>query len=227
MVESRLYILCGSDEQEKDRRIEDLQKKFFPPELRELNYTLLHGDDKDLTPQRIKEALCCAPTSGAQARLVVLRQAHRLPQALKGFLVREVTAAAAGTAVVLDVVDNHQLETLKTALKSARPQVVRVSSKASGSVFDLGRAILSRRPDAALNILSDLLRSREKSEKILGAIFWQWEHFREERRLSDEVYKEGLKILAQADKRLKSSSSAFGRAQLILESLVVRLSYLA
>jgi DNA polymerase III delta subunit len=227
MVDPCLFILCGADEQEKDRRIEDLQKKFFPPELKELNYTLLHADDKDLTPQKIKEALWCAPTPGAQARLFVLRQTHRLPPALKGFLVSEIAAAGAGAAVVLDVVDEHQLEALKAALKGARPQVVRVSSKASSNVFDLGRAILGHRPDAALKILSGLLRSREKTEKILGAIFWQWERFRDERRLSDEVYREGLKILAQADKRLKSSSSVFGRTQLILESLVVRLSYLA
>ena len=95
------------------------------------------------------------------------------------------------------------------------------------NVFDLGRSIMARKPDQALKTLSKLLRYREKSEKILGALFWQWERFYTDKRLAETLYRRGLKLMLEADKRLKSSASAYGRESLILEALVVKLSYLA
>ena len=227
MVEPRVILFCGGDELQKQRRIEDLQKKFFPPDIKDLNYTLLHGDDKDLTPKKIQEVLSYGPTGGAAKRLLVIRAADRMNQATERALMERLTGSDLATVAVLDVATKENLEGLKEALRDAHPRVEWFLTASAPNVFDLGRAVLGRRPDAALKILCGLLEGRERSEKILGGIFWQWENFYSTRKISVEAYRKGLKMILAADKRLKSSSSAFARAQLVLEALVVKLSYVS
>ncbi|MFH0940307.1 MAG: hypothetical protein V1840_00435 [Candidatus Omnitrophota bacterium] len=233
MVEPHVFIFLGNDELRKHEQLELLQKKLFPPDIKEFNYCLLYGDDKDLTPKGpkdLKEALSCFPQAGASKRLVVIKMAHKLSKAHQAYLLEECRIIACKTIVVLDIPGDagKASESFVGALAKAGAQVVRFAGEAAAAnAFDLGRAIAARRPESALKILAGLIRYKEKAEKIIGAIFWQWERLHADRRISEENYKRGLRLISEADKRLKSSSSAFAREVLILEALVVRLSSLA
>jgi len=229
MVEPHVFIFLGNDELRKSERLELLQKKLFPPDIKEFNYCLLYGDDKGLTPKDLKEALSCFPQAGALKRLVVIKMAHKLSKAHQACLFEECQDKVCKTVVALDISANggKASESFIGVLAKAGAQVERFAGEpAAANVFDLGRAIADRRPESALKILASLVRYKEKAEKIIGAIFWQWERLHTDRRITKENYKRGLRLISESDKRLKSSSSAFAREALILEALVVRLSSL-
>jgi DNA polymerase III delta subunit len=226
MVEPRIFLFLGTDEDQKQNRIDSLQKKFFPPELKDLNYTLLYADEKQLTLAAIDDVLFCLPTSGAKKRLLVIKMAHKLSRSQSAGLIEKLKKPS-DTVVVLDIPQAKGTESLVDGFKKLGANIVRFKDEEAASAFDLGRAIMSRHPESALKILSVLLRYRDKAEKILGAVFWQWERSYGDRRLSDDAYGKGLKLILDADKRLKSSSSGLARQTLILEALVVKLSYLA
>jgi len=231
MVEPHVFIFLGNDELRKRERLELLQKKLYPPDIKEFNYSLLYGDDKDLTPKDLKEALSCFPQAGALKRLVIVKMAHKLSKAHQACLLEACRIIADKTIVVLDMPESggKASESFVGELAKAGAQVVRFAGgpPIAANAFDLGRAIAARKPESALKILAGLIRYKEKAEKIIGAIFWQWERLHTDRRISEENYKRGLRLISEADKRMKSSSSAFAREVLILEALVVRLSSLA
>jgi DNA polymerase III delta subunit len=225
MVEPRVYLFLGQDEEAKQKRIEALTRKILPPEFRDLNTTFLYADEKNLTLADIGEVLACLPMGGAKQRLCVIKRAHKLSRAA-GMGLAQTLRRHSDTVLVLDFSESKGTQDLVEDLKKAGAQVVRFKDEQEVSAFDLGRAIVARRPESALKILSVLLRSRDKAEKTVGAIFWQWQRSFTEKRFSQETYKRGLKLILDADKRLKTSSSAFARETLVLEALVVKLSYL-
>ncbi len=226
MVEPRVVIFLGSDELEKQKKIELVQQKFFPPSLKDLNYTVLYADDRRLTPIELKEAIVSLPTEGAQKRLVVIKQAHKLKRALLECLIEEAGRKQDKTAIILDVPDVKGSEDFVREFSRIGAAIVRFKSEVAANAFDLGRAISAHKTQAALEILSGLLGRREKAEKILGGLFWQWERLGSEGAIAQDVFKKGLKTLLEADRKLKSTSSAYARESLILETLVVKLSYL-
>lgn len=226
MVESGVFIFLGGDELAKQKKIEDLQKKLFPANLKDLNYDLLYADEKQLKVSAFKEILSCLPTEGARKRLVVIKNAHRLTSVLADCLGQELPKIQNKMIVVLDVPDVKAGEGFVKEFVKKGASVLRFKSEIPTNVFDLGRAMISRQPEACLKILSNLKLERQRAEKILGVIFWQWEHAYSQKALGDDAYKRGLKLILDADRRLKNSSSGVAREVLILEALVVKLSYL-
>lgn len=227
MVEPRVVLFLGSDELEKAKKLEGLQSKLFPPNLKDLNYSVVYGDEKSLTARELKEALTCVATQGAKKRLVVIKHAHKLSKINHALLVQEMPKLTDGICLVLDVPEAKDTQGLVEEMSKLGAQIVRFKSEIPLNVFDLGRSIVGHEPQTALKLLAGLMTHRERAEKILGAVFWQWEHSYSQKRLTLETYKKGLKLILEADKRLKSSSSAFARETLILEALVVKLAYLA
>jgi DNA polymerase III delta subunit len=227
MVDSTLSIFLGADEAEKLKRIEHFQKNLFPTTLKELNFTLLYADDKDLTAEILKNALDCFPTEGAKRRLVVIKRAHKLKKNLQTFLSDFLSKPLLRTVLVLDIPEVKDSENLVEEFVKRGAEVIRFKTEVNSNAFDLCRAVMSHQAETALMILTALLRYKEQQPKILGALFWQWERSFTQKRLSLDSYKKGLKAILEADKKLKSSSSAFAREALILETLVVKLSYLS
>lgn len=226
MVEPQVFIFLGSDELQKQKKIETIQKKIFPPGLRDLNYTLLYGDDKSLKASDLKIILSSTPTEGAKMRLVFIRQAHKLKKTNLCVLSAVLKDSGQSSVIVLDIDEVQGTESFVNEFLKLGAQLCRFKSDVPVNVFDLGRAIVRHKPEDALMLLNDLFKSRLAVEKIIGAIFWQWEYARSKGGLKDETYKKGLKLLLESDKKLKSSSSSYGRRNLILETLVVKLSYL-
>jgi DNA polymerase III delta subunit len=231
MVAPAAYLFVGSDELRKHEKLELIAKELFPPELRELNATLLYGDDRQLSPQDLKEYLSLLPTEGAGARLLVLRMAHKLGKPLREALVRNLAAKPQKTVIVVDIPETRGDASAETqdfvrALEGAGARLVRFKEEVPINVFDLGRSITERQAGRALQILEELLRHRERAEKILGGLSWQWEKFFSQKTIGPKGYTRGIKLMLDADRKLKSSVSAYARDHAILEILVVRLSSL-
>jgi len=226
MVESHVTVFLGGEEPAKREKLHLLEEKLFPVSLRELNTTVLYADDKDLTPALLQEALACLPTAGASRRLVVVKSAHRLNKSVLDVLCEACRRPPSSCVLVIDVPDLEAGEKAVAALNRNGAQIVRFRSKVPPDVFDLGRAILSRRPQEALKVLADVLADRQKPEKLMGALLWQWEKGWRGGRISREVYRKGLALMVATDRRFKTSS-ARRQGPMLLELLVVKLSYLA
>ncbi|MDD5019170.1 MAG: hypothetical protein PHH75_03730 [Candidatus Omnitrophica bacterium] len=226
MVAPSAHLFVGSDELRKHEKLELIARELFPPELRDLNLTLLYGDDRRISPKDLTELFCLLPTEGAQAHLLVMRMAHKLGKQLRAALIDNLAAASRRTAVVVDIPESEGQEDFIKALTTAGARIMRFKEDVPRNVFDLGRAIVERRPEEALNILGQLLRSRERAERVLGGLVWQWEKFFSQKRIGSQGYARGIKLMLDADRKLKSSVSAAARDHVILETLVVRLSCL-
>ncbi len=231
MVAPAAYLFVGSDELHKHEKLELIAKELFPPELRDLNATLLYGDDHQLSPQDFKECLSLLPTEGARARLLVLRMAHKLGKSLREALVRNIAAKPQKTIIVIDIPEargdmSSETQDLIRALEGAGARLVRFKEDVPLNVFDLGRCITEQQAGRALQILEELLRHRERTEKILGGLSWQWERFFSQKKIGPKGYARGVKLMLDADRKLKSSVSAYARNHAILEILVVKLSSL-
>lgn len=221
-----VFLFLGSDENAKQEKLNALQQRFFPPELKEFNYTVCYGDDKQLSPVYLQEMLLGLPSDGAKKRLCVVRRAHRLNKANRTLLLSALEEGLTRLAIVFDIPEVEDSEDFVAEFSKRGAQLVRFKSETPANIFDLGRAIMAQSPEQALKILSRASVSRERPEKIVGTIFWQWERGFTQKRLVADVYKKGLKMILEADKKLKSSSSAYARQHLILEALVVKLSCL-
>jgi DNA polymerase III delta subunit len=226
MVEPRVFLFLGGDEPEKQKKLDHLKKKILPPQLTDLNYSVFYSDDRGLTPVVWQEAFGCLPTEGAKHRLVFIKIHPKMDRGLQECLIREAANKESRTVLVIDVPQASEAQALVASLTKAGAEVIRFREQAEVNPFDLGRAVVARQPERALGVLEALMRGRPRAEKIIGALFWQWERSRAERRLSDEVYSKGLKLLADTDRRLKTSSAAHRQEGEILEVLVVKLSYL-
>ncbi|HQP91917.1 MAG TPA: hypothetical protein PLU24_04505, partial [Candidatus Omnitrophota bacterium] len=198
MVEPRLVIFLGQDDGEKDRHIQVLQKKAFPPELKDLNFTVLHADEKKLSLSEITETLSCMPISGAKKRLMVIRLAHKLDRNILAGLIKRIQRPCE-TILVLDFPEARPQESFLLEARKSGAEIIIFKETQSFTAFDLGRAIIAARPEESLKILANLIRYKDKAEKILGALFWQWERWFNERKIQGEAYKNGLKAILEAD----------------------------
>lgn len=226
MVTANLIILLGDDEVGKRQKIASLQNELFPPELKDLNFSIFYGDDKRLTEQSFKEQLMCLPIGAAQNRLFVIKTAHKLKKSFLRCLKEALGKMREHLVVIADIDDAKASDAFIDEFSGFTTEIIRFKTRLDRNVFDLGRAILRHQPERALCLLSGFAQSRERADKILGAVFWQWENAYNKGQISNENYSRGLKFILDADKRMKSTSSFFARQSLILEMLVVKLSYL-
>lgn len=225
MVEPRFFLFLGDDEEAKTKRLAAFCGAAFSVGFKDLNYSLLYADEKNFTPQRLSDTLFALPVGGAKQRVVFIRNAQQLTPVCLALLDRVLDQVFHHVLVVLDISEAGAGAGVAARFEKKGAEVVRFREAKPDNVFDLGRAILSSRPDAALRILKRLLQVRERPEKLIGALFWRWERSYEEKGVGEEAYRRGLRVLSDADRRLKSSSSLI-RETLILEALVVKLSYL-
>jgi len=90
-------------------------------------------------------------------------------------------------------------------------------------VFDLVKAIRFKDKESALSLLKELLSDNRKGiPEILGLIGWNFRNrwSKEGRRKNTNEFKEGLKLLLEADRSVKIGRA---KAEFILEQLVIRL----
>lgn len=227
MVERPAYLFLGSDELRKRERLELISKDLFPQALKDLNSAVFYADDRQFSRKDLEECLGMEPTQGAQKRLLVIRRAEHLQKVFFESLAKRLRESGLKTVVVADISEPKGHDEALKAFESVGFSLVRFKQEdMQSNAFDLARAVTAKNPKKALEILAQILSLKQRPEKILGALFWQWETSRGDKKIAPQVYERGVKLIYDADRKLKSTSSVLARERVILESLIVKLSFL-
>ncbi|MFC1709104.1 hypothetical protein ACFL2J_03470 [Candidatus Omnitrophota bacterium] len=220
MVERCAYLFVGEDEAAKKNKINSIKTQYLDKNLGSIDFEVVYSKDKRLSPPKFDEILSYLPSNKSKKRIVFIRDMESLKKDNRGVLLKHLNSPSKSVLLVLD---SGKADTSDAFIKELEPFVKRISFKSTrkAGVFDLTQAIASRQTTRALRILNLLLRNREKPQGILGALFWQWDKIKD--RLSLEKFRQGLKLLLDADIRIKTGKLD---EELALEMVVIRLSYL-
>lgn len=166
-----VYLFIGDDELAKQEKLSLLKKKFLTPASRDFNFETLYA--KETPCAVLQEALARLPVN-ASKRVVVVKDAQKLPEKAKEFLLTYVKKPLADTILVLDFNRLEPKDAFQKAAVAAGRSLV-FGQKEFASTFDLCDAIDRRHPAEALGILHQLLSEGEKPERILGGLRYRWE----------------------------------------------------
>lgn len=213
------YLFLGEDSPAKDHKITELKKKILPnPQSLQFDYEVHHA--AKLESQNLKKALMNLPALGSR-RLVVIRECHRLSPQNQDILIQFLEKAYDHAVIVLDSPEwDHKNSFIKKVRKMV--EIVEFSSTQKLDVFDLTRAIDSKKEIEALKILDQLLTGGIHPLQILGALVWFWKKSRG--RFSGGQFAGGLLALQEADLNIKRSRL---KPEYAMELLVVKLSAFA
>jgi len=210
-----IYLLCGLDNQIKEKKIAELKDKFFSSlEALSFDYQILHGQKLDNAT--LKRALIALP-SLSKKRLVLIRQADKLTAENKDLIAALIDDIKDFLIIVLDAENSKAGGILKKKF-SKQIKVLHFEEEKRLGVFDLTRAISQNKKTEALKTLAQLLEDGVYPLQLMGGILWEWKKNRP--RLSPESFKQGLLDLQEADFNVKRSRL---RADYALEVLVIKL----
>lgn len=208
-----MYLFVGEDELAKVEKIQSLKKQLLNPRVEQFNFDIFYG--RDLTLPLFQEALNRLPVS-ASSRLLVIKDALGLKEYIREYFLSQIKNLPEWLVIILDilVIPGGENPFLSQIRKIAKP--LNFSAGQNANAFTLARALESRRPDYALNILSDLLKQGERPERILGALRSQLMRYPSAKEKSRRIA-----LLLEADLNVKTGR--LKPPQLALEALVVKL----
>lgn len=207
-----VYLFIGQDSLSKDIQLKHLKQESFSKDLEQFNLDTLYA--RELTLKNLQERLLCLPVK-AKKRIVVIKEAQRLKEEVKDFMLGYVKKPAAGIILVLDIERwDRKDEFLNNIYKYAR--ISRFRETLPPDTFVLNRQIALKRPDYALRLLNQLLKSGERPERILGGLRYAWERDS----LAPLEMKRRLKLLLKCDIEIKTGRL---KPDFSLEKLVVNL----
>jgi len=194
------YLIIGEDMEVRDRTIREILHETLPaPDALKFDYDLLDGARVD--PAELKKSLMSLPAV-ASRRLVVIRDSHKLKNPQKDIISAFLSGRPAHCVVVLEMLSARGQDAF---IRKIRPYV-KTSESAAGAktnVFDMTRAIGSRRPAEALKLLRAMLDEGVHPLQIMGGVVWFWG--KTKTRLAADRYLEGLQALKEADLNIKRS----------------------
>ena len=210
------YLFLGEDSPAKDHKIAELKKKILPnSQSFQFDYETLHA--AKLEGPNLKKALMNLPAL-APRRLVVIRECHRLSAQNQDILVQFLEKAYDHAIILLDSPEwDHKNSFVKKIRRMV--EILEFSTAKKLDVFDLTRAIDSRKETEALKILDQLLAGGIHPLQILGALVWFWKKSRG--RFAGNEFEKGLLALQEADLNIKRSRL---KPEYAMEVLVVKLS---
>ena len=210
-----IYLLCGLDNQAKEKKIAEIKAKSFSShEAVSFDYQILHGPKLDNAT--LKKSLIALP-SLSKKRLVLIRQADKLTTENKNLIAELIGDIKDFLIIILDAENAKAGGALKKKF-SKQIKVLHFEEEAKLGVFDLTRAISQNKKANALDVLAQLLGDGTHPLQLMGGILWEWKKNRP--RLSFERFKDGLLALEEADVNIKRSRL---RADYALEVLVIKL----
>lgn len=221
MVEYCAFLFIGEDEQAKKNKVNAIKSQYLDKGLKDVDFEVVYSGDKGLSPPKLDEILSYLPSNKSKKRILLIKNIESLKENNRDILIKHLKSPSKS---VIFILDSAKLNTEDSFVRKLGPFVKKINFKSSRKmgVFDLTQAIAERKTTSALMILSKLLRDREKPQSILGALFWQWDKLKD--RLSLDNFRLGLKLLLDADIRIKTGKLD---VELALEMVVIRLSYLA
>lgn len=207
-----VYLFIGEDSLSKDIKLERIKQEFLPPVEKNFNLDVLYAKELDLLT--LQERIRTLPLK-SKKRIIVIKDAQRLGDNIKKFILDYVKHAPPSVILVLDISQkNYKDEFISHLCRYA--QVCRFRESVQLDTFALAHPIETKRLDFALRLLSQLLKDGEKPERILGGLRYIWERDS----ISGIETRKRLKALLDCDIDIKTGRL---RPDFALEKLVVRL----
>ncbi|MDP8212209.1 MAG: hypothetical protein P9X22_02815 [Candidatus Zapsychrus exili] len=195
-----IYFLLSEDTQLKDKKIDEIKKKYLPSkEALQFDFIIIHGIKLD--PAELKKALIQLP-SVSENKVVVIRSVEKLSAQNKDIVLNFIDTKYDAIILVLDS-NSPDLDNAFTKKISKQAEVLRLKSNVKSNVFDMTNAIGFNNPKKALKLLFELISNGDHPLQIMGALVWFWGKKRS--KVSKENFKKGLLVLQEADLNIKRS----------------------
>jgi len=178
------------------------------------DFELLYADKLDADD--LKKALVSLPAV-SKKRVVMVKTIEKLKEPHQKIIANFLAQKDAPVALILE---SDQTQIKGTFINDVRriAKTVVYQDKVRQNVFDMTKAMESRRPVEALKILSDILDEGDQPVQIMGALVWFWGKKRNA--VTPKRFQRGLECLQEADLNIKRSRLQPGYA---LEKLVISL----
>jgi DNA polymerase III delta subunit len=210
------HLFVGPDITVRDKILVEIKTRYLKtPEAQKFDFASL--DAKSLSLNELKAAVMTVPAV-AERRVILISRADKLDDQALEFIEQAVSADDRGYVLVIEAMTWDRRNVWRKRIAD-RMKVAAQEKKLSA--FDL-LDTLRTGPGAMLAGLPRLLET-DAVENVLGAARWWWVN-KAKGTVSASGYKEGLRVIQQADERIKSSSLVREQA---LEAALVRLSLLA
>jgi len=194
------YLLAGDDIARKEEKLIELKAGLLKPkDAQNFDYESLDGAKVDAGT--LKKALMSLPVIAA-CRLVVIRNGHKLNTQNKNMIIDFVAYQQKHCTLILD---SHEWTPSHALVKALKPKVriFEFAGERKANVFDMTRAMTSRRQPEALKILERLLSEGNHPLQLMGGMIWSWGKMRG--RVPQERFEQGLQYLQEADLNIKRS----------------------
>jgi DNA polymerase III delta subunit len=165
------YLFIGQDSFSKDLKLEKIKEEVFSKEVEQFNFDCLYARELDLL--KLQEVLLRLPLK-AKKRLILIRDADKLKDNIKEYLIGYFKKPSAHVLLILDInhVDKNDVffQTLSKYLK-----IFRFEEEQAPDTFKLSEEIDRKRINSSLRILSALLLNAERPERIMGGLRYHWQ----------------------------------------------------
>lgn len=215
MVEKPAYLFLGEDFLSKEDKIDIIKKDLLKGDAAFFDLEVLSAKETD--KQQLSEATKRLPAL-SQGRLIIIKDIDRFNPACKLQLIAYLKKPFPKIFLVLET-DKFDTRDSFISQLTRLCRVVNFQRSRPLDVFGLAEAVSRRKSPEALKMLSQLLLSGEKPQKILGVLIWQWKKI--QHTLSKAEFKRGLRMLLEADLNIKRGRL---RPDFALELLVAKLS---
>jgi len=210
--DSSVYLFIGQDSLSKDIQLKRIKEQFLAQKIEDFNLDILYA--KELNLLELQERLLSLPLK-AKKRIIVIKDAQRLKENIKEFILKYFQNPQPKILLVLDI--NRQDpkdEFIKNITRFSK--TFRFRETPHLDAFTLTRSIRLKNMDYSLRLLNQLLKNGEKPERILGGLRYAWERDI----LNPLERKKRLKLLLHCDIDIKTGRL---KPDFALETLVVRL----
>lgn len=208
-----IYLFIGEDELSKQEEIRQVKSRLLTRNLESFNYESYYA--RELSLSLLKESLSRLPLRDKQ-RLLVIKDILRLKAAPQEYLLSQIKSLPDNLVIILEMANSPRERNsfLSGLMAYAKIKYFRVKKELNA--FHLARAIEKKQAEYALSMLMDLFRAGEKSERILGALRYQFSAWPAGTSRRDRF----MRLLLEADLNLKTGRI---KPALALELLIIKL----
>lgn len=206
------YLFIGEDSFSKDIKLGRIKQDILPGEVEKFNFDCLYARELDLL--KLQEALLRLPVK-AKKRLILIREADKLKENIKEYLIRYFKKPLAHVLLILDLSQWNRDDSFLRSI-SKYITTVRFKEKETLNAFRLSQEIDRRKINSSLKVLNLLLRDGERPERIMGGLRYYWQ----KGYLPYQEKNRRLMLLLNCDSDIKTGKLKPGFA---LERLIVSL----
>lgn len=208
-----IYLFIGEDEIAKKEKLQEIKRQSLNPASADFNYELLYA--KELNLPALQEVLSRLPINSPK-RIAVIKDATKLSEKIKDFLINYAKNPAADIILLLDI---SRRDALDPFLKAIAPytKAVNFHQAVRANTFKLCDELERKMITPALKMLHQLFLEGEKPERILGGLRYRWER---DCALSARERTRRLNLLLNCDRDIKRGRL---RPEFSLEKLLISL----